>query len=149
MTGSKVCPKHHIPSSVLPSSYNASWCQTSDAPSQACDSSDQSTLSMLNHYSFLEQLMLDTDHCKPGTPHQSCSFAGALTQSSRHHNLVPVKLTQIHTLAHFSSLYLITFEDKMLLAKLSHLLTSAVMKRQSVILKLPVSAHNVMPKTHL
>ncbi|ROI16091.1 hypothetical protein DPX16_7144 [Anabarilius grahami] len=60
------------------------------------------TLSPVHHCSFLGPLLIDTDHCRPGTPHKSCSLGDALTQSSSHHNLVLVKLAQILTLAHFS-----------------------------------------------
>ncbi|ROI79356.1 Succinate--hydroxymethylglutarate CoA-transferase [Anabarilius grahami] len=60
------------------------------------------TLSPVHRCSFLGPLLIDTDHCRPGTPHKSCSFGDALTQSSSHHNLALVKLAQILTLAHFS-----------------------------------------------
>ncbi|ROL44594.1 hypothetical protein DPX16_18305 [Anabarilius grahami] len=52
------------------------------------------TLSPVYHCSFL--LLIDTDHCRPGTPHKSCSFGDALTSlSSSHHNLALVKVAQI------------------------------------------------------
>ncbi|ROI15141.1 PIH1 domain-containing protein 1 [Anabarilius grahami] len=60
------------------------------------------TLSPVHHCSFLGPLLIDTDHCRPGTPHKSCSFGDALTQSSSHHNLALIKPAQILTLAHFS-----------------------------------------------
>jgi len=41
------------------------------------------TLSPVHHCSFLGALLIDTDHCRPGTPHKSCSFGDALTQSSQ------------------------------------------------------------------
>ena len=37
--------------------------------------------------SVLGSLLIDTDHCRPGTPHKSCSSGDALTQSSSHHIL--------------------------------------------------------------
>jgi len=60
------------------------------------------TLSPVHYCSFLGPLLIDTDHCRPGTPHKSCSFGDGLTKSSSHHNLALVKLAQILTLAHFS-----------------------------------------------
>ena len=41
--------------------------------------------------SILGPLLTCTDHCRPGTPHNSCSFGHALTQLSSHHNLPLVK----------------------------------------------------------
>ena len=38
----------------------------------------------------------DTDHCRLGKPHESCSFGDALTQLSSHHNLALVKIMQSH-----------------------------------------------------
>ncbi|KAK3565642.1 hypothetical protein QTP86_012966 [Hemibagrus guttatus] len=38
------------------------------------------TLSPVHHCSFLGPLLIDTDHCRPGTPHKSCSFGDALIQ---------------------------------------------------------------------
>ncbi|KAK3529736.1 hypothetical protein QTP86_000877, partial [Hemibagrus guttatus] len=45
------------------------------------------TLSPVHHCSFLGPLFIDTDHCRPGTPHKSCSFGDVLIQWSSHHNL--------------------------------------------------------------
>ncbi|KAK3555256.1 hypothetical protein QTP86_014834 [Hemibagrus guttatus] len=66
------------------------------------------TLSPVHHCSSLGPRLIDTDHCRPGTPHKSCSFVDALIQLFSHLNLVPVKLSQIIMLVHFFK-----FEDKM------------------------------------
>ncbi|KAI5103567.1 NACHT, LRR and PYD domains-containing protein 12-like isoform X3, partial [Silurus meridionalis] len=42
----------------------------------------------VHHCSFLGALLIDTDHCRPGTSHKSCSFEDALTQTSRRHILL-------------------------------------------------------------
>ncbi|MEQ2302918.1 hypothetical protein AMECASPLE_011555 [Ameca splendens] len=46
---------------------------------------------------FLGPFLLCADHCRLGTAHMSCSFGDALTQLSRHLNLV--QFAQILTLA--------------------------------------------------
>jgi len=40
------------------------------------------TLTPVHHCSFLGPLLINTAYCRPGTPHKSCSFGDALTQSS-------------------------------------------------------------------
>ena len=58
-----------------------------------------------HHCSFLPSfpgpLLIDTDHCRLGKPHKSCSFGDALIQSSSHHNSAVVKLARKLTLVHF------------------------------------------------
>ena len=53
------------------------------------------TLLPVHHCSFLGPLLIDTDHW-PGTPHKSCSFGDALTQSSSHHTLGSNLLKSLH-----------------------------------------------------
>ena len=79
----------------------------------------------VHHCSFLGPLLIDTDHCRLGTPHKSCSYEDALTRSSSHHNLALIKLAQTlllltHQLGgqHVHSLPII-----------SHPLTGVTMKR--------------------
>ena len=71
------------------------------------------TLSPDHYCSFLGPLLIDTDHCRLGTSHKSCSFGDILTWSSSHHNVALVKLASILTLTHFSCIYHINFEDNM------------------------------------
>ncbi|XP_060774901.1 uncharacterized protein LOC132884883 isoform X4 [Neoarius graeffei] len=51
------------------------------------------------HSNFISS---STDQCILGTSHKMCYFGDARTQSSSHHSLALVKVTQILTLAHFS-----------------------------------------------
>ncbi|KAK1880970.1 Sorting nexin-29 [Dissostichus eleginoides] len=74
------------------------------------------TLSQVHQFSFLRPLLVGTDHCRPGTPHKSCSFGDALTQSFSHHNLALVKVAHILTLTHFCCFQHINFETKCSLA---------------------------------
>ncbi|KAI5617592.1 tyrosine-protein kinase CSK [Silurus asotus] len=48
--------------------FNESWLPT--------------TLSPVHQCSFFGPILIDTDHCRSGTSHKSCSFGDALTQSS-------------------------------------------------------------------
>lgn len=57
------------------------------------------TLSLVYLCSFLGPLVIDIDHCTPGTPHKSCRFGDALTHLSSQHSLALVTLL---TFAHFS-----------------------------------------------
>lgn len=55
--------------------------------------------------------ILDTNHFLPGTPTKICYFGDPLAQSSRHHNLVLIYVTQIHARAHsISCFHRINFE---------------------------------------
>ncbi|KAF7701884.1 hypothetical protein HF521_001167 [Silurus meridionalis] len=67
------------------------------------------TLSPVHHCSFLGALLIDTDHCRLGTSHESCSFEDALTQTSRRHNLVLVKPLRLPIFPASN----VNFEDKM------------------------------------
>ena len=71
------------------------------------------TLSPVHHCSYLRPLLIDTDLCRPGTPHTSWSFGDAVTQSSCHLSLVLIKCIQILVLAHFSCFQHIIFENNM------------------------------------
>ncbi|KAF7653380.1 hypothetical protein LDENG_00083740 [Lucifuga dentata] len=60
------------------------------------------TLLPVHWLSFLGPLLVGTDCCIPGTPHKTCHFGDALTQSSSHHRLAIVRAAQILMFAHFS-----------------------------------------------
>ncbi|KAI5090208.1 hypothetical protein C0J45_20343 [Silurus meridionalis] len=59
-------------------------------------------LSPVHHCSFLEALLINSDHCRPGTSHKSCSFGDAPTQTSRRHDL-PNSLKSLHSPAYPAS----------------------------------------------
>lgn len=61
--------------------------------------SEPVTLSPLHWLSFLESLLVVTDLCILGTPNRTDCLGDALTQESQ---IIPVRVTQIFMLAHFS-----------------------------------------------
>lgn len=59
------------------------------------------TLSSVHRLSFLGPLFEGTNDCRAGTPNKFGRLRDALTQSSGHHDLATLEVTQILTLAHF------------------------------------------------
>lgn len=51
-------------------------------------------LSLVYHCPFLGPQLIDSDHCRQGTPHKSCSFGDGVTQTPSHHNLALFKLVK-------------------------------------------------------
>ena len=84
------------------------------------------TLSLVHHCSLLGPLLIDTDHCRLGTPHKSCRFGVALTQSSGPCQTCPNS---------YACPFFLLLTDQLwgqhvhLLPNISHPLTGAMMKR--------------------
>ena len=106
----------HMDWSLLPTCIYETWAMT---------------LSPVQHCSILGPLLIDTDHCRPGTPHKSCSSGDALAQSSSNHNLALVKLAEILMLAPFflPLTHQLWGQHVDLLPNISHPLTGDMMKR--------------------
>lgn len=49
----------------------------------------------VHHLSYLATFLVCTNKCIPGTPHMSCLFGDALTQSSTNHYLALVRVTHL------------------------------------------------------
>lgn len=76
------------------------------------------------------------DHCILGTPHTTCRFEDALTQSSCRHNL-----PQILALAHFSCFRQINFKKWLFTCSLNY---ASLLQVKSVLFISPVSCFNVL-----
>lgn len=60
------------------------------------------SLSLVHPISFLGLLLIDADHCRPGTRHRSGSIGDTLTLLLSRHSSALVKLSQILTFTSFS-----------------------------------------------
>lgn len=60
------------------------------------------SLSLVHPISFLGLLLIDADHCRPGTRHRSGSIGDTLTSLLSRHSSALVKLSQILTFTSFS-----------------------------------------------
>ena len=93
--------------------------------------SPRASLSRFTTALSLDHFLIDTDHCRLGTPHKSCSWGDDLTQSFNRHNLAPC---QTHSNPYAWPFFLLLTHQLRrqhvhLLPNISHPLTGAMMKR--------------------
>lgn len=119
--GPKVA-QQKIPQSIklLPSARFLPTVHPGARCSQFCsDAHDWSstTPSLLHRFSFLGPLLINTNHCRPGTLHES--FRDALTWSSYHHSLTLVKPKSLCLPISLSKLAIIQTNNTQIVGKMT------------------------------
>lgn len=102
------------------------------------------TLLMVHRLSVLGSLVVGTNHCVLETPHRSCCFGDALTQSSSHHNFALKSFRSLLLLIFLLPKHQLQKCTAPLLPNISHPLIGAISLRYSMLF---TSLNDHMPLT--